>query len=95
MMAYLEAETRKPPKTDEERIAAYRSIIAYTGKYRLEGDRWITRVDGSWNVTWTGTDQERVFKFEDEQLHVVSQWNLALAYDNRMVRGILVWEREK
>jgi hypothetical protein len=95
MMAYLEAETRQPPKTDEERIAAFRSIIAYTGKYRLDGDRWITKVDASWNVTWIGTDQERVFKFEGEQLHVISQWNRALAYDNRMVRGILVWEREK
>ena len=95
MMAYLEAEKRKPPKTDEERVAAFRSIIAYTGKYRLEGNRWITKVDGSWNVTWTGTDQERVFTFEGDQLHVISQWNPALAYDNRMVRGILVWEREK
>src|SRR3982074_1800286 len=47
-MSYLEAESRKAPKTDEERAAAFRTIIAYTGKYRIEGERFITSVDGSW-----------------------------------------------
>ena len=95
MMAYLEAEKRNPPRTDEERAAAYQTMIAYTGKYRLEGDKWITSVDGSWNVAWAGTDQERFYKFAGNQLHVISQWLRAPRYDNRMVRGVLVWEREK
>jgi lipocalin-like protein len=95
MMAYLEAEARKAPRTDEERAAAYRTMIAYTGKYRLEGDKWITKVDASWNVDWIGTDQERFYKFDGQQLQVVSQWNRAPTFNNRMVRGILVWERER
>ena len=94
-MSYLEAETRKPPKTDEERAAAFRTIIAYTGKYRVEGDRFVTSVDGSWNVFWTGTDQERHFTLASGQLRIVSQWGPAPAFENRMVRGVLVWERER
>jgi hypothetical protein len=95
MMAYLEAETRKPPRTDEERAAAYRTMVAYTGKYRFEGDKWVTRVDASWNVDWVGTEQERFYKLDGQQLHVISQWVRAPSYDNRMVRGILIWERER
>lgn len=95
MMAYLEAETRKPPRTDEERAAAYRTMVAYTGKYRFEGGKWVTRVDASWNVDWVGTDQERFYKFDGQQLHVTSQWVRAPSYDNRVVRGILIWERER
>ena len=95
MMAYLEADTRKAPRTDEERAAAYRTMIAYTGKYRLEGDKWITKVDASSNVDWVGTDQERFYRFDGQQLHVISQWLRAPTFNNRMVRGILIWEREK
>ena len=95
MMAYLEAENRTPPKTAEEQAAAYRTTIAYTGKYRLEGDKWVTKVDGSWNVAWVGTDQVRFFQFQGDQLHVVSQWQRSATYDNRMVRGFIAWEREK
>jgi len=96
MMAYLEAENRKAPQTDEERAAAFRTMNAYTGRYRIEGDKWVTKVDGSWNVSWVGTDQERFFKFDGEQLHVVTQWLRLPAYENnRMFRGFLSFEREK
>jgi hypothetical protein len=95
MMAYLEAENRKAPKTLEEQAAAYRTMIAYTGNYGLEGDKWVTKVDGAWNISWLGTDQERSFKFDGDQLHVFSQWQRSATYDNRMVRGFFAWEREK
>jgi Lipocalin-like domain len=47
MMGYLEADGRKAPQTDEERAAAYRTLNAYTGKYRVQGDKWITTVDAA------------------------------------------------
>jgi len=96
MMAYLEAETRKAPQTPEEQAAAYRTLQAYSGKYRLEGDKWITKVDAAWNVSWVGTDQERFYKFDGKQLHVITQWVRGTAtVDNRMVRGVLTWERDQ
>jgi len=95
MMAYLEAEKRTSPRTDEERAAAYQTMNAYTGRYRVQGDKWITRVDGSWNVDWVGTDQERTFAIEGDRLSVVAQWNRNALYDGRMTRGILKFEREK
>jgi hypothetical protein len=95
MMTYLEAEGRKPPQTDEERSSAYRTLNAYTGRYRVEGDKWITRVDGAWNVEWVGTDQERSFVLDGDRLNVVAQWNRNALYGGKMTRGHLVFEREK
>jgi len=96
MMAYLEAENRTAPKTPEEQAAAFRTTLAYTGTYHVEGDRFVTKVDGSWNVAWVGTEQVRIFKFQgDDQIHVVSQWQRSATRDNRMARGFVVWERQK
>lgn len=95
MMAYLEGDGRKTPRTDEERAAAYRALIAYTGKYRVQGDKWTTKVDGAWNVEWTGTDQERSFTLDGDRLTVLAQWNRNPFYDGRMTRGHLTFEREK
>jgi len=94
-MSYLEAETRKAPTTDEERVGAFRTMLAYTGKYRIEGDKFTTSVDGAWNVAWVGTDQVRTFKLEGNRLEIVTQWNPAPMYNNRVTRGVLVWERER
>jgi hypothetical protein len=96
MMAYLEAENRTAPKTLEEQAAAFRTTLAYTGTYHIEGDKFVTQVDGSWNVAWVGTVQVRIFKFQgDDQIHVVSQWQRSATRDNRMARGFVVWERQK
>jgi Lipocalin-like domain len=96
MMAYLEAENRKTPQTTEEQAAAYRTLNAYSGRYRLEGDKWVTKVDAAWNVSWVGTDQERFYKLDGKQLHVISQWVPGgPPLDGRMVLGLLTWERDQ
>jgi len=95
MMAYLEAAGRTAPRSDEERSAAYRTLLAYTGRYRVDGDKWITKVDGAWNVGWSGTDQERFFTLDGDRLSVIAQWNPNPLYCGRMTRGHLTFEREK
>jgi hypothetical protein len=95
MMAYLEASGRKAPRSDEERSTAYRTLIAYTGKFRIDGDKWVTKVDASWNVEWVGTDQERHFTLDGDRLTVRAQWNPNPLYDGRMTRGRLTFERER
>ena len=95
MMAYLEAGGRAAPRTDDERAAAYRSLLAYTGKYRVEGGKWTTKIDGTWNVEWAGTDQERFFSLKGDTLSVVAQWNPSPLYNRRVARGHLTFQREK
>jgi hypothetical protein len=44
------AENRKSGVGDAERAALHKSMLAYSGKYRIEGADFITLVDVSWNV---------------------------------------------
>jgi len=55
VMFILTGEGRKPAKTTEERADLLSTLVAYTGTYRIEGDRWITKVDVAWNPEWVGT----------------------------------------
>lgn len=92
MMSVVEAEGRKAPQTDEERAAAFRTIIAYTGMFRFEGDRFITKVDVSWNPAWVGTEQVRTYALSNDRLQVVSPWVMSPNL-GKMTRATVVWER--
>lgn len=85
----------KKPETDADPSSAYKSMVAYTGTYRLEGDAFITKVDTAWNEAWVGTDQKRIFKVEGDTLTVTSMTQPAVNFDNRMMHGEQVWERVK
>ena len=30
-------------------------MMAYTGRYRIDEDRFITKIDSSWNEAWNGS----------------------------------------
>ena len=55
------AEARKVPAapelSDAERVALFKTMFAYAGTYKLEGDKLILAIDASWNQAWTGTNQ--------------------------------------
>ncbi len=55
MMVVLTDEGRKAPKDDQDRADLFKTMIAYTGMYRIEGDRWITKVDVAANPALVGT----------------------------------------
>lgn len=93
MMTVIAAHGRKPAKSDQEAAALLRTMFAYSGKYRLDGDKWITKVDVSWNEAWTGTDQVRFYKLDGSRLMVVAAWQPSRQEPGRNVRGILTWER--
>ena len=96
MLGIITADQRTKPITDQDRIAAFGSMVSYSGIYRVEGDRWITRVDVAWNEAWAGTEQVRFFKLEGDKLMVIGMWqpnpNLPGNPDTRVVS---VWSRVK
>ena len=94
MMSIVEAEGRKVPQNDEDRAAAFRSLIAYTGTFRFEGDRFITKVDVSWNPAWVGTEQVRTYALSGERLQVVSPWVMSPNL-GKVTRATVTWERVK
>ena len=92
----LTGEERKAAKTVQERADLLSSLVAYTGTYRLEGDKWITRVEVAWNPEWVGTEQMRFFKVEGERLQVLTPWRVMPNWPEKgKSRSIVTFERAK
>lgn len=92
----LTGEGRKPAKTVEERAELLGSLVAYTGTYRLEGDKWITKVEVAWNPEWVGTEQTRPFKIDGDRLQVLTPWRVMPNWPEKgMTRSIVTFERAK
>lgn len=94
-MFIIESEGRKPPKTDDDRATLFRTMFAWTGIYRLEGDKLITKVDVSWNPAFNGTEPARVCKFEGDRLVISTAWAPSTRFPGRITRGVFTWERVK
>ncbi len=83
------------PQTDEDRAQALRTMIAYAGKYRVEDGKVITKVEAAWNEAWVGGEQTRMIRFEGDKLFIESPPQPHPNLNGRMVRIIVVWERDK
>jgi hypothetical protein len=95
LMAIITAEGRQVPLTAEDRDTAFRSEVAYSGRYRVEGSKLVTKVDIAWNEAWVGGDQARFFRIQGDTLYIETALAPNLDFSGRMMRGILTWEREK
>jgi Lipocalin-like domain len=93
-LALMTAEGRLVPKTEEERAQALKSMIAYTGRYRIEDGKVITKVEAAWNEAWVGGEQVRHIRFEDDRLFIESPPMPHPNINNKTVRVIVVWQRE-
>ena len=94
-LALLTAEGRAIPKTDADRAQALKSMIAYTGRYRVENSQVITKVEAAWNEAWVGGEQVRNIRFESDRLYIESPPMPHPNINDKAVRVIVVWQREK
>jgi Lipocalin-like domain len=94
-LALVTADGRPVPKTDEDRAKALRTMIAYSGRYRVEDGKVITKVEVAWNEAWVGGEQVRFLRFEgDDGLHIESP-PMPHNVNDKMVRVIVTWQRDK
>lgn len=94
-LALMTGEGRSVPKTDEERVQAFKSMIAYTGHYRVEDGKVITKVEAAWNEAWVGTEQVRHIRFGADRLYIESPPMPHPNINNKVVCVIVEWQREK
>lgn len=92
--AFATADKRKPPQTTEEQAAAFKTVIAYTGQWRAEGNKFITKVDVSANPALVGTEQVRFWRVQDGKLHITTAPLPNPNVPGSTMIGTLIWERE-
>ena len=85
---------RVVPLTDEQRAHAFRTMIAYSGRYRIEGNKITTKVDAAWNESWVGGEQVRYIRFEGDKLFIDSPPMPHPNVYGKLVRVIVTWQRE-
>jgi hypothetical protein len=56
--------------TDDEAQALFRTLIAYTGTFEVQGNQVLFDVDVSWNESWTGSRQVRSFELAGDHLKI-------------------------
>src|SRR3954466_5577705 len=94
-LAVVTADGRPIPKTDAERARALQTMIAYTGRYRVEDGKVITKVEAAWNEAWVGGEQTRFVRFEGDRLFIESPPMPHPNVNNKLVKVIVIWDREK
>ena len=94
-MAITTADNRKAGEAVAERAALHKSMLAYSGKYRIEGDDFITTVDISWNEIWNDTEQRRHYRIEGDRLFIESAPAPSILYPGKTDFRRIVWQREK
>src|SRR5476649_373788 len=95
-LALVTTDGRPVPKTDEDRAKALRSMIAYSGRYRVEDGKVITKVEVAWNEAWVGGEQVRFLRFEgDDLLHIESPPMPHPNVNDKVVRVIVTWARDR
>ena len=94
-LALVTAENRPVPTNDTERARALQTMISYTGRYRVEDGKVITKVEAAWNEAWVGGEQTRFIRFEGDRLFIESPPMPHPNVNNKVVNVVVIWYREK
>ena len=93
-LALATPSERTIPKTEQERAQAFVRLIAYSGRYRIEGNTIRTKVEVAWNESWVGGEQVRHIRFEGDKLFIESPPMPHPNMYGKTVRVIVVWQRD-
>ena len=85
-------------KTERSQIAAFGSIIAYTGRYRVEGNTLITTVDVAVDPAAVGTEVIRFYNLEGDTLEIKTapfySDKPSLGLGDKKLQSFLLWQRD-
>lgn len=77
-------------RTTDEAAEATRTYLSYSGRYEVQPDRVIHRVEVSLFPNWTASTQERFYRVNGDRLELSTA---PLGPDVVVPRACLVWER--
>jgi hypothetical protein len=95
IMVFLAADGRQPPTNQAEAAAMLQSMIAYTGRIKLEPDKFTTEVEISWNQIYIGKPQVRFYTVEGDTLTVLTPEQDSALFPGKRITSKLTFERQK
>jgi hypothetical protein len=83
-------------KTADEKAALFDSVLAYSGKYTIEGEKITIQVEISGNEVFTGPNQTQIrfFKIDGQRLIVRTPEINSAALPGKKIVGTNIFERE-
>ncbi len=72
----LEGSDRQPAESESDRADLMKTLVAYIGRYRIEGNQWITDVRSAWAPEWVGTEQRRTASVNNGEVKVITPWRV-------------------
>ena len=93
----LTTANRGPAKNPEEKAALLDSMLAYSGKYTIEGNRMTIQVDMSWNEIYSGANQNqtRFFNLDGDILTIRSPEIVSAVRPGQKAVATLTLQRER
>lgn len=92
---YRVADGRKPARTDAERAELLRTMAAWTGRYRVEGNKLIVKTESAWNEEGTGSEHPRTYLLEGNKLTLTTVVPRSNFFEGRPATGKEYFEREE
>jgi hypothetical protein len=94
MIVLLTSGGRTPAASGDDLAALFKSMAAYTGRWSIDGEQVVTKVDGAWDPSWVGTEQVRYYAFDGQTLSIRTAPIDHPAFPGQKVIGYLDWQRE-
>jgi hypothetical protein len=94
MMAMLEASGRVAGKSEAEMAELYRSMIAYSGKWSVDGEKFATEVDLASDPNLVGTTQVRYYKYDGQIMSLRTPPIEVPAFNGQTAVVYADWKRE-
>jgi hypothetical protein len=92
---FISRRDRKPPHNDADAAALLHGMVAFTGTFRIEGDRVIYTVDGAWNESYP-KEQVRILRVDGDTLtSTAPEPQPSTFFPGKSFIGITVFVRER
>ncbi|GAB6853206.1 lipocalin-like domain-containing protein [Asaia astilbis] len=90
----LEGEGRVPARNDLDRAALLQTLVSYIGRFRIEGNAWITQIETAWVPEWVGSEQKRFVTIENGFADVSTPWRYMPNWaPDKMTRSLIRFRR--
>jgi hypothetical protein len=94
MMVIGQAKNRTPGTSTAAMAELFRSIVAYSGKWSIDSEKFVTEVDIAADPGWVGTTQVRYYNFDGQTLSLRTAPLELPSHPGRKAVVYADWEKE-